>query len=65
MYQVIYKDVILFTSPTKQQAIDAITTYVTKRGAIFDTQTKIFGRTILNFHDDENYYTYTIIKNPY
>ena len=62
MYQVIYKDVVLFTSTTKQQAIDAVTIYATKRGAIFDTKTKIFGRTILNFHDDENYYTYTIIK---
>lgn len=64
MYQVIYKDVILFTSPTKQQAIDAITTYAQKYGATFDSKTKIFGRTILNFHDDENYYTYTIIKEP-
>lgn len=64
MYQVIYKDVVLFTSPTKQQAIDAITIYATKRRIIFDTKTKIFGRTILNFHDDENYYTYTIIKEP-
>lgn len=64
MYQVIYKDVVLFTCLTKQQAIDAITIYTTKRGEIFDTKTKIFGRTILNFHDDENYYTYTIIKEP-
>lgn len=62
MYQVIYKDVILFTSPTKEQAIDAITTYAQKRGETFDRKIKIFGRTHLIFYDANDYYTYIIIK---
>lgn len=62
MYVVIYKDAILFKSNTKQEALNTILDYVTKRGLTFDTRIDIFGRTNLLFYDVNNYYTYTIIK---
>ena len=62
MYEVIYKDVVLFRASNKNEAKDAIITYVTKRGLTFDKEIKIFGRINLLFYDVNNYYTYTIIK---
>lgn len=62
MYKIIYKDVVLFHTSNKNEAIDAILTYATKRGLTFDKKIKIFGRIKLVFYDANNYYTYTIIR---
>lgn len=63
MYEVIYKDVILFKSNTKQEALNTILDYAAKNELTFDTKVKIFGRIELTFYDaNNNYYTYTIIK---
>lgn len=62
MYKVIYKDVVLFKSNTKQEALNAILDYATKRELIFYKRIDIFGRTVLSFYDDNKDYFYTIIK---
>ena len=62
MYLAIYKDVILFKTNTKQEAINAIMAYAEKCGKTFDSQHKIFGRTNLLFYDVNGYYNYVIIK---
>lgn len=49
MYKVIYKDVVLFHASNKDEAKNAIITYVTKHGLTFDKEIKIFGRINLLF----------------
>jgi len=64
MYSVIYKDVVLFHSSSKESAIIAIKEYVEKRGMTLQTETRLYGRINLFFFDkNKNCYTYTIIKD--
>ena len=64
MYSVIYKDVVLFHSFSKESAIIAIKEYVEKRGMTLQTETRLYGRINLFFFDkNKNCYTYTIIKD--